>query len=472
LAQNEVFDVVIVGSGPGGYVAAIRAGQLGLKTAIVEKDPFFGGTCLHRGCIPTKALLHTADLLDEFAHAKTFGVVVDGPAKLDMPVVHQRKDKVVNQLATGVKGLLRKNKVTTFQGFGVLASANKVALKDAAGKVTGEVEAKNIILATGSNCRDIPSLPCDHKVVINSDDILKLPGVPKTLLVIGAGAVGSEFASIFQRYGSKVTLVEMMPTLVPVEDEEIGKALGEAFTKQGMVVRTETTVSSLKVTGDQAEVVMKGKDGKEEKAVFERVLVAVGRKPMTDGIGLENVGVKTDKGYVIHDPKTFMTNVPGIYAIGDIIKAPWLAHAASHEGLHVVTHLAGKETEFMNMDKVPNATYCFPEVASVGLTEKKAKERGYDVRIGKFPFIAVPKAIILDQTQGYFVKYVVDKKYDEVLGIHIIGPKATELLAAAGTALSLEATGPSLQNTVFAHPTLAESLGEAAHAVYGMAIHY
>jgi dihydrolipoamide dehydrogenase len=264
----------------------------------------------------------------------------------------------------------------------------------------------------------------------------------------------------------------MMPTLVPVEDEEIGKALGEAFTKQGMTVRTETTVSALKVTGDQAEVVMKGKDGKEEKATFERVLVAIGRKPMTDGIGLENVGVKTDKGYVIHDPKTFMTNVPGIYAIGDIIKAPWLAHAASHEGLHVVTHLAGKETEFMNMDKVPNATYCYPEVASVGLTEKKAKERGYDVRIGKFPFIAVPKAIILDETQGYFVKYVVDKKYDEVLGIHIIGPKATELLAAAGTALSLEATGPSLQNTVFAHPTLAESLGEAAHAVYGMAIHY
>ena len=471
MAQNEVFDVAILGSGPGGYVAAIRAGQLGLKTAIIEKDPFFGGTCLHRGCIPTKALLHTADLLDEFAHAKTFGIVA-GESKLDMPVVHQRKDKAVNQLANGVKALLRRAKVTTFQGFGVLASANKIALKDPDGKVTGEVQAKNIVLATGSNCRDIPSLPCDHKVVINSDDILKLPTVPKSLLVIGAGAVGSEFASIFLRYGSKVTLVEMMPTLVPVEDEEIGKALGEAFTKQGMTVRTETTVSSLKVVGDAAEVVMKGKDGKEEKATFERVLVAVGRKPMTEGIGLENVGVKTDKGYVIHDPKTFATNVPGIYAIGDIIKAPWLAHAASHEGIHVVTHLAGKETEFMNMDKVPNATYCWPEVASVGLTEKKAKERGYDVRIGKFPFIGIAKAVILDQTAGYFVKYVVDKKYDEVLGIHIIGPKATELLAAAGVALSHEATAQSIQNTVFAHPTLSEVLGEAAHAVYGMAIHY
>jgi len=470
LAQNEVFDVVIVGSGPGGYVAAIRAGQLGLKTAIVERDPFFGGTCLHRGCIPTKALLHTADLLDEFAHAKTFGIVA-GESKLDMPVVHQRKDKVVNQLATGVKGLLRKNKVTTFQGFGVLASANKVALKDPDGKVTGEVQAKNILLATGSACRDIPSLPCDHKVVINSDDILKLPTVPRTLLVIGAGAVGSEFASIFLRFGSKVTLVEMMPTLVPIEDEEIGKALGESFAKQGMTVRTETTVSALKVVGDQAEVTLKGKDGKEEKATFERVLVAVGRKPMTEGIGLENVGVKTDKGYVLHDPATFATNVPGIYAIGDIIKAPWLAHAASHEGIHVVTHLAGKETEPMNMDKVPNATYCWPEVASVGLTEKRAKEKGYDVRIGKFPFVGNPKALILDQTQGCFVKYVVDQKYDEVLGIHIIGPKATELLAAAGVALSHEATGQSLQNTVFAHPTLSEALGEAAHAVYGMAIH-
>jgi len=471
LAQNEVFDVVIVGSGPGGYVAAIRAGQLGLKTAIVERDPFFGGTCLHRGCIPTKALLHTADMLDEFAHAKTFGIVA-GESKLDMPVVHQRKDKVVNQLATGVKGLLRKNKVTTFQGFGVVASANNVALNDPYGKVTGEVQAKNILLATGSACRDIPSLPCDHKVVINSDDILKLPTVPRTLLVIGAGAVGSEFASIFLRYGSKVTLVEMMPTLVPVEDEEIGKALGEAFVKQGMTVRTETTVSSLKVTGDKAEVVMKGKDGKEEKGTFDRVLVAVGRKPMTEGIGLENVGVKTDKGYVVHDPNTFQTNVPGIYAIGDIIKAPWLAHAASHEGIHVVTHLAGKETEPMNIDKVPNSTYCWPEVASVGLTEKRAREKGYDVRIGKFPFVGIGKALILDQTQGYFVKYVVDKKYDEVLGIHIIGPKATELLAAAGVALSHEATGQSMQNTVFAHPTLSEALGEAAHAVYGMAIHY
>jgi len=471
LAQNEVFDVAVLGSGPGGYVAAIRAGQLGLKTAIIEKDPFLGGTCLHRGCIPTKALLHTADLLDEFAHAKTFGIVA-GEAKLDLPVVMQRKDKVVNQLATGVKGLLRKNKVTVFQGFGVLTSANKIALKDPAGKVTGEVQAKNILLATGSDCRDIPSLPCDHKVVINSDDILKLPSVPKTLLVIGAGAVGSEFASVYQRYGSKVTLVEMMPTLVPVEDEEIGKALGEAFVKQGMTVRTESTVSSLKVTGDAAEAVIKGKDGKEEKATFDRVLVAIGRKPMTEGIGLETVGVKTDKGYVLHDPNTFETNVKGIYAIGDIIKAPWLAHAASHEGIHVMTHLAGKETEPMNMDKVPNATYCFPEVASVGLTEKKARERGYDVRIGKFPFVGIGKALILDQTQGYFVKYVVDKKYDEVLGVHIIGPKATELLAAAGALLSHEATGQSVQNTVFAHPTLSEALGEAAHAVYGMAIHY
>jgi dihydrolipoamide dehydrogenase len=471
LASNDVFDVAVLGSGPGGYVAAIRAGQLGLKTAIIEKDPFFGGTCLHRGCIPTKALLHTADLLDEFAHAKTHGIVA-GEVKLDIAATQARKDKVVNQLATGVKGLLRKNKVTMFTGFGVLASPNKIAIKGPDGKVTGEVQAKNILLATGSDCRDIPSLPADHKVVLNSDDILKLQAVPKTLLVIGAGAVGSEFASVYKRYGSDVTLVEMMPTLVPVEDEEIGKALGEAFVKQGMKVHVESTVTSLKVTGNGAEAVIKGKDGKETKGTYEKVLVAIGRKPMTEGIGLETVGVKTDKGYVLHDPNTFETNVKGIYAIGDIIKAPWLAHAASHEGIHVMTHLAGQETEPMNMDKVPNATYCFPEVASVGLTEKKAKERGYDVKVGKFPFIGIGKALILDQTQGYFVKVVSEKKYDEVLGVHIIGPKATELLAAAGTLLSHEATVQSFQNTVIAHPTLSEALGEAAHAVYGMAIHY
>ncbi|MGH7724903.1 MAG: dihydrolipoyl dehydrogenase [Candidatus Eiseniibacteriota bacterium] len=471
MAQNEVFDVAILGSGPGGYVAAIRAGQLGLKTAIIEKDPQFGGTCLLRGCIPTKALLHTADLLDEIRHSKTHGITVKDVA-LDMAVVQARKDKVVNQLATGVKSLLRKNKVTPFTAFGVLSSANKIALKDPAGKVTGEVQAKNIVLATGSDCRDIPSLPADHKVVLNSDDILKLPEVPKSLLVIGAGAVGVEFASIYKRYGSEVTLVEMLPTLVPVEDEEIGKALAEAFIKQGMKVHTESTVTSLKVTGDQAEAVIKGKDGKEQKGVYHRVLVAIGRKPMTEGIGLETVGVKSEKGYVLHDPQSFQTNVPGIYAIGDIIKAPWLAHAASHEGIHVVTHLAGKETEPMNMDKVPNGTYCFPEVASVGLTEKKAKERGYDVRVGKFPFVGIGKALILDQTQGYFVKIVADKKYDEVLGVHIIGPKATELLAAATVMLSHEATVQSVENTVIAHPTLSEALGEAAHAVYGMAIHF
>jgi dihydrolipoamide dehydrogenase len=471
LAQNEAFDVAILGSGPGGYVAAIRAGQLGLKTAIIEKDPFFGGTCLHRGCIPTKALLHSADLLDEFRHAKTHGIVA-GDFKLDIAGVHGRKDKVVNQLATGVKGLLRKHKVVTHTAFGVLAGTDRIALRDGAGKVTAEVRAKNIVLATGSACRDIPSLPADHKVVIDSDDILKLPTVPKSLLVIGAGAVGSEFASVYLRFGSEVTLVEMMPTLVPIEDEEIGKALAEAFVKAGMKVRTETTVTSLRVVGDAAEVTMKGKDGKEEKARFERVLVAVGRKPMTEGIGLENVGVKVDKGYVVHDPKTFATNVKGIYAIGDIIRAPWLAHAASHEGIHVVTHLAGKETETMNMDKVPNATYCFPEVASVGLTEKRAREKGYDVQVGKFPFVGIGKALILDQTQGYFVKIVAEKKYDEVLGIHIIGPKATELISASTTALSHEATVQSLQNTVQAHPTLAEALGEASHAVYGMAIHY
>ena len=469
MATSEQFDVAVLGSGPGGYVAAIRAGQLGLKTAIIERDSVFGGTCLHRGCIPTKAFLHSADLIDEIRHASTHGIVAADP-RVDMKTVLARKTKVVSQLAGGVKGLLRKNKVTTFNGKGTLAGKDSIAVT-AEGKETATVRAKHIVLATGSEVRAIPSLKTDGKVVLNSDHILNLAEVPATMLVIGAGAVGVEFASIFLRFGTKVTLVEMLDRLVPIEDAEVSRELERLFKKQGMDCRPGTSVTQLEVKNGKAEVVLKDKEGKETRATYDKVLVAVGRQPNTQGNGFAENGVKMTKETVDVDAH-FKTSVPNIFAIGDIIKGPWLAHAASHEGIHVMHEIAGKPLEeTMSFLKVPNATYCYPEVASIGLTEAQAKEKGYDVVVSKFPFVGIGKALILDQTDG-FVKIVSEKKYHEVLGVHIIGPKATELISPASVAMAHEATAESLAHAVQAHPTLAESIGEAAHGVYGMAIHY
>ena len=469
-STNEIFDVAVLGSGPGGYVAAIRAGQLGLKAAIIERDPFFGGTCLHRGCIPTKVFLHTADLLQEIRHADIHGLHVDGKPSVDVAKLLERKTKVVSQLAMGVKGLLRKNKVKPFVGRGTLAGKDSIAVVND-GKEVATVRAKNIVLATGSEVRDIGSLPTDGKAVINSDQILDMEDIPASLLVIGCGAVGVEFGSVYARFGSKVTLVEMLDRVVPIEDAEISAELEKSLKKQGIEVRTSTTVTSLQVKGKKVNVTLKGKDGVEEKRTFDRVLVAVGRKPNTTDIGLESVGVKTSKETVDVD-NHFRTSVPGIYAIGDIIQGPWLAHAASHEGIQVMHEIAGKpHEELMSFDRVPNATYCFPEVASIGLTEVRAKERGFDVIAAKFPFRGIGKALILGETDG-FVKIVSEKKYHEVLGVHIIGPKATELISPASVALSHEATVDSLAHAVQAHPTLNESIGEAAQGVYGMAIHF
>jgi dihydrolipoamide dehydrogenase len=470
VASTDTYDVAVLGSGPGGYVAAIRAGQLGLKTAIIERDPFLGGTCLHRGCIPTKALLHTADLLDEIRHAGTFGITGAGDPRVDMAQLHARKDKVVNQLAQGVRGLLRRQKVALVQGRGTLAGQDAIAVVQD-GKETATVRARNLVLATGSEVRDLPGLPTDGKVVLSSDHILKLPMVPASLLVVGAGAVGVEFASIFLRFGSRVTLVEMLDRLVPIEDEDVSRELERAFKKQGMDCRPGTVVTALAVKDGRAEAKLKGKDGKESTETFDRVLVAVGRKPNTAGNGFAEHGVKLTKETVDVDDR-FRTSVPGIYAIGDIIKGPWLAHAASHEGLHVMHEIAGRPlAEKMDFRRVPNATYCFPEVASIGLTETQARERGYDVVVSKFPFVGIGKALILGQIEG-FVKIVAEKKYEEVLGVHVIGPKATELISPASVALAHEATGESLASAVQAHPTLSEAIGEAAHGIYGMAIHF
>jgi dihydrolipoamide dehydrogenase len=469
-SASEVFDVAVLGSGPGGYVAAIRASQLGLKTAIVERDPFLGGTCLHRGCIPAKVFLHTADLVSAIRHAADHGVAVPGAPAVDIPALLERKTKVVGTLAQGVKGLLKRGKVAVVHGRGRLSGRDTLAVVDQ-GKEVASVRARHIVLATGSEVRGIGSLPTDGKVVINSDHILEMRDVPGSLLVIGAGAVGVEFASVYARFGSKVTIVEMLDRLVPIEDEEISKELAKSFTKQGIACHTSTTVTSLQGKGGKALVTLQPKGGKETTHTFDRVLVAVGRKPNTDDIGLAENGVKKT-GETVDVDDRFRTSAPGIYAIGDIIKGPWLAHAASHEGLQVMHEIAGRPVEEkMRFDRVPNATYCSPEVASIGLTEARARELGHDVVTARFPFRGIGKALILGEPDG-FVKIVAEKKYDEVLGVHIIGPKATELISPASVALSHEATVESLSHAIQAHPTLSEAIGEAAHGVHGMAIHF
>ena len=466
---SSSFDLVVIGSGPGGYVAAIRAGKLGLSTAVIEKAPKFGGTCLHWGCIPTKVLLHTADLLGEIRHASTHGIKVADPT-LDLAAVMKRKQQVVDGLSQGVQGLMKKSKVTLINGHGKLAGKGKVAVLDAAGKVTQELTAKNIILATGSVIREFPGMETDGKVVINSDNALSLPEVPKTMVVIGAGAVGVEFASIYMRYGSKVTLIEFMPRILPIEDEEVSATLQQSFVKQGMQVYTSTKVISAKKAGAGAEVKIQAADGKEQTIQADIVLVAIGRRPVSENLGLEGTKIKVEKGFVQVSPY-METGEPNVYAIGDLVPTPQLAHTASAEGILAVTKIAGKEAHPLRYDHTPNCTYCYPQVASCGLTEAKAKERGLDVRVGKFPFKGNGKASILGESEG-FVKVVVDKKYDQLVGIHMIGPLVTDMIASAAVALDHEATGESLAHVVHPHPTLSESVMEAAEAVYGLQTHW
>jgi dihydrolipoamide dehydrogenase len=458
---DQQYDVVVIGSGPGGYVAGIRAGQLGMKVAVIEKDPFLGGTCLHRGCIPTKSLLENADIWTKIQKSKEFGITV-GDVKLDWNVVQTRKQGVVDANAKGIEFLFKKNKVERITGFGKLAGAGVV---DVDGK---KLSTKNIILAMGSVPRDLPHIKADGKRIINSDHILKISEVPKSMLVIGAGAVGCEFASIFARFGTKVTIVEVMPMLLPIEDEEISKEFTRIFKKKGIEVLTDAKVESAEVGGSGVKVVVSSK-GKQQTFDVEIVLSATGRRAVTENCGLEGTKVVIERGFVKVDP--FMrTGEPNVYAIGDIVPTPALAHCASAEGILAVEKMKGLEVRPINYDHVPNATYTDPEVASVGLTEKKAKERGYEVKIGKFPFSANSKAKILGEAGG-MVKYVSSQKYDELLGVHIVGPKATELIAEACAALELEATSESIAKTIHAHPTLSEAMMEAAEDVAGHSIH-
>jgi dihydrolipoamide dehydrogenase len=461
---DQQYDVVIIGSGPGGYVAGIRAGQLGMKVAVIEKDPFVGGTCTHRGCIPTKALLENADVYEKIHRAKEFGINVGG-VQLDFKAGQDRKQSVVDKNAKGIEFLFKKNKVDRLTGFGRIAGKGVV---EVTGTQPQKLSAKNIILAMGSVPKDLPHIKADGKRIINSDHILLLQEVPKTMLVIGAGAVGCEFASIFSRFGTKTTIVEVLPQLLPIEDEEVAKEFTRLFKKKGVEVYTDAKVESAEVHDKGVKVVVSTK-GKQQTFDVDVVLSATGRRAVTENCGLEKTKVKLDRGYVQVDP--FMrTAEPNVYAIGDIVPTPALAHCASAEGILAIEHMAGQEVRPINYDHVPNCTYTDPEVASVGLTEKKAKERGHDVKIGKFPFTANAKARILGESGG-LVKFVSDKKYDELLGVHIVGPRATELIVEACAALELEATSESIARTIHAHPTLSEALMEAAEDVAGHSIH-
>lgn len=467
---NPQYDLVIIGSGPGGYVAAVRAAQTGLKTAIVEKDPYFGGTCLWRGCIPTKALLENAAVWDQTRHAKDFGITT-GELALDMGRVLDRKTKIVRKLGKGVENLLKSSKVDIHQGFGRVAGKGRVSVTGGDGKVA-TLETKHTMIATGSAPRMLPGLKADGRRVVTSDEILDLKEIPKHLIVLGAGAVGVEFASIFHRFGSKVTIVEMLPRVVPVEDEEISAELAKVLRKQGMTIHTGVMASNIKVTADKVTADLAPAQGSQAAPGAiegDLLLVAVGRRPLTDDLGLAGTGVKLDKGYVVVDGY-MRTGEPGIYAIGDVVNTPLLAHVASAEGILAVEHMAGREVRPLNYDHVPGATYCEPEVASVGLTEARAKERGFEVKVGRFPFSHSSKAPILGAIDG-FVKVVAEAKYGELLGVHIIGPRATEMIAEAGIALATEATVEEIYRTIHPHPTLSEAMPEAARGVFGHAIH-
>lgn len=467
--MSDVYDVVIIGSGPGGYVAAVRAGQLGLKTAIVEGGPL-GGTCLNIGCIPTKALLHSADLLDEIKEGKRFGVNAS-EVSFDLAGAMKHKQTVVRQSSEGVAFLMKKNKVDLYEGWGKVAGRGQVQVALTAGG-SQTLQAKHIIIATGARPRAIPGIEFDGERILSSTDMLELQEVPKSLLVVGAGAIGVEFASMFRAFGSNVTLVEALPRLVPLEDEEVSTELAKAFQRRR--IKTMTGAKLNGVTRGDGEVVatVTDEDGKEQQIQVERMLLGIGIAPRTRDIGLEEAGVQMDHRGFIQVDGHMRTTAEGIYAIGDCVPTPWLAHVASAEGILAVEHLAGLEPHPLNYDRVPACTFCSPQIASVGLTEAKAKERGYEVKVGKFPFSANGKARVLGQARIGFVKIVANQQYDEILGVHMIGPSVTEMISEGGIALSHEATGASIMHTIHAHPTLYETVGEAAHAlVHGAAIH-
>jgi dihydrolipoamide dehydrogenase len=461
------FDLIVVGGGPGGYVAAIRAAQLKLKTAVVERE-HLGGICLNWGCIPTKALLRSAEVFHHMKHADAYGLSAQG-VSFDLGKIVKRSRAVANQLSKGVAFLLKKNKVAVFDGHAKLAGRGRLSVtKD--GKPVADLTAKHIILATGARARTLPGLEPDGKLVWTYKEAMVPPAMPKSLLVIGSGAIGIEFASFFRNLGAEVTVVEVLDRVLPVEDEEISAFARKSFEKQGMKIVTSATVTGLKKGADSVTATIKGADGKVTELTVERVILAVGIAGNVENLGLEGTGVKVDRAHVVVD-EWLRTGEPGVYAIGDLVGPPWLAHKASHEGVICVEKIAGVTgVHPLDVRRIPGCTYCMPQVASVGLTEAAAKKAGREVRVGRFPFIGNGKAIALGEPEG-MVKTVFDAKTGELLGAHMIGAEVTELIQGYGVAMTLETTEAELMHAVFPHPTLSETMHEAVLDAYARAIH-
>jgi dihydrolipoamide dehydrogenase len=469
---ETTYDVAVIGGGPAGYTASIRAGQLGLKVALIEREPKLGGTCLHVGCIPTKSILFNAEVYDHLKNAKEYGIEGVGEVTLNWKAILDRKNQIITKHVKGLDFLMRKNKVTVISGTGSLTGGAKggvhtVSVKGADGKTT-QVQAKSVLVATGSDARMLPGLKADDRILTNIE-ILSMDRIPKSLVVIGAGAVGVEFGSIFKSFGSDVTIVEYLPRMVPNEDEDVSKELARVFRKRGIESHVGAKVDKVERTKDGVKVSFTSSDGKAQVKEAEKVLVAVGRAPRTESVGLDKTKAKLERGFV-HVNEWMETAEPGVYAIGDIVAGlPQLAHVGAMCGIVAVTKIAGKPARPVKRERIPACTYCEPQIGSVGLTEAQAKEKGLAVKVGKFPFSANSKASIVNEHEG-FVKVVADAKYGEVLGVHIIGPQANELIAEAVTAMELEATVDEMMFTIHAHPTLAEAMLDGFGAVEGMAI--
>jgi dihydrolipoamide dehydrogenase len=466
------YDVIVIGAGTGGYVAAIRAAQLGKTVAVVEKQKSLGGTCLIWGCIPTKALLEHAPALKVIQSAKEWGVTIpSGVPSIDLDQVHVRKDRVVTSLTRGVEYLFKKNRIDWIKGTARLATDGRVDVVDGQ---TQTIQGSEVVIATGSAPRGVPGIEIDRRRIITSDEAIRLAELPRSLVILGSGAVGVEFASIYRRFGSDVTIIELLPRLVPLEDEAISAELEKSFRKQGIRILTGTRVTKAIRTTEGVTVEAQTPDGKTESLAADVLLVATGRAPVTSGLGAEELGIRLDKGYIRVD-SMYRTSLPNVSAIGDVITVdgaahPQLAHVSSAEGILVAERIAGREVHPLNYDHVPSCTYCDPEIGSVGLTEVEARARGDDIGVGTFPFGVLGRAKMAGETEG-FVKIVADTRYDEILGVHMIGPRSTELVAEAVLALRLECTVDELIKTIHAHPTFSEALGEAAHAAQGAAIH-